>query len=382
MSGIPRILAVDDEVRGVELVGRTLRKLGRIESATSGEEAWERIQAEPFDLVLSDQRMPGMSGVELLSLVAERDPHVGRILLTGYADLGATIDSINKGRVHQYLTKPCPPDQLRVAVASVLEHVRLARENATLLEELGDKNDELEEMLASLRVAQQRIVEAERLSAIGAMIASITHDFRGPLTVITSGSSDLSGDASLSDEAREIATQIVEESDRMTRMCAELLDVTRVSAGRSRRVAEDFDEVVEAGLAALAHPASVAGVTIETDLRSGVRFELDEERFRRVLLNLGYNAIDAMPEGGVLRVSSRSEGEAFTLAVADSGAGIPNDVAERVFEPFVTSGKRGGTGLGLAIAKKIVDEHEGRISIEKPEGGGTVFELRFPLRER
>ena len=87
----PRILVVDDEPRAVELLVRTLRKEARVDAADSAASAWERFQTVDYDLVISDQRMPGMSGIDLLSRVAEHDDHVGRVLLTGYSDLEVTI---------------------------------------------------------------------------------------------------------------------------------------------------------------------------------------------------------------------------------------------------------------------------------------------------
>jgi signal transduction histidine kinase len=387
MSQKARILVVDDEPRGVELAVRTLRRLGSIETAISGEAAWGIFQQREVDAVVSDERMPGISGVELLARVAEARPDVGRVLLTGYADIDASVDAINRARVHAYVNKPCSPTQLRATVQGVLERVDLARANALLVadlaaknEELAQKNQELEDTLDSLHVAQQAVVESERLAAIGGLAASIVHDFRGPLTVISFSGRELGADAEVAaDELREMAGQIVEESDRMTRMCAELLEVTRFSAGHPKRVEDDLDEVIESALAALSHDASVAGVEIVTDLRSRVRFPVDEDRFRRIILNLGYNAIEAMPEGGVLEVGSKLEGDQIVVSVRDSGIGIPEDVRDHLFEPFATAGKANGSGLGLAIVKKVVREHDGSIDVEKAEGGGTEFRLRFRL---
>ncbi len=382
-----RILAVDDEPRGVELAVRTLRRFGTVQTATTGEQGWELAQAERFDLVISDERMPGMSGIELLTRIAEAQPEAGRVLLTGYADIEASIDAINRARVHAYVNKPCNPTMLRNTVEGVLDRVRLARSRAQLLieleqknEELADKNEELGEILASLRLAQQTLVEAERLSAIGATAGTIVHDLRGPLAVIGPAARALGEDASLSgDEQKSLATTMVEESERMQRMCTELLDATRFSAGRPKRVEDALDEVIEDAIAALAHEAGRAGVAIESDLASGAHFPIDADRLRRALLNLGRNAIEAMPDGGALRFRSKREGSHARVCVEDSGVGIPEEIRGRLFEPFATLGKAQGTGLGLAIVKKVVREHDGSIEVGKPEGGGTVFTLCFRI---
>ncbi len=127
-----RVLAVDDEIRGVELVARILRRTARVTTAASGDEAWDLCRSEPFDLVISDQRMPGVSGVELLARVAEAFPCTGRILLTGYAETVDAVEAINRARVHAYLNKPCSPDHLLLTVRAVLDRVAVERENARL----------------------------------------------------------------------------------------------------------------------------------------------------------------------------------------------------------------------------------------------------------
>ena len=131
----------------------------------------------------------------------------------------------------------------------------------------------------------------------------------------------------------------------------------------------------QSALAALSPGASVAGVVIETALRSGVRLPIDEDRFRRMLLNLGFNAIEAMPNGGTLRLASERAGDRVLRSVSDTGTGIPDEIRDRIFEPFVTAGKLKGTGLGLAIAKQGGRGARWPDRGCKPEGGGTVVRL-------
>jgi response regulator RpfG family c-di-GMP phosphodiesterase len=216
MNEKPRVLAVDDERRGVELVARTLRKLADVSVATCGDDAWALFQEAEYDLVISDQRMPGMSGVELLSRIADREPFTGRILLTGYADIEATIDAINKGRIHFYIHKPCSADQLRMITASVIERVHLERTNARLLEELSAKNDELEEILASLRREQKSMVEAAR----GAAISAVAHRGRAHLASLRAIGGELSTTQAPSIErARRFAEQILAVVTRLEQVC-------------------------------------------------------------------------------------------------------------------------------------------------------------------
>jgi signal transduction histidine kinase len=380
-NGSARILVADDEPRSLELLVRTLRRLGRVETFPTGNEAWSAAQVETPDVVISDQRMPGMKGVELLARIAGLGEPVGRILLTGYADITATIDAINTGRIHAYVHKPWSPDQVFLTVKSLLERVRLERENLQLLGTLGEKNAALEMALCSLQTAQRQLVDAERLAAIGRMIAMIVHDFRGPLCVVRSAAAELARDATSlpADEIRAVAAGALEEAERMVRMCAELLEVARASQNRAARELHPLDEWISDVVASLAEDASRQGVEVETRLGSGANLMLDADRMRRALLNLCHNALEAMPEGGVLRVETAREAREAHIRVVDSGVGIPDEIRDRLFEPFVTAGKPAGTGLGLAVVKKIVDDHGGAIDVAKAEGGGTVFELRLPV---
>lgn len=180
------ILVVDDEPRAVEFVTRALRRLAAPSGAGSGEEAWERFQRDDFALVISDQRMPGMSGVELLSRVAESRPETGRILMTGYADFEATVDAVNRGRVHAYLHKPCDLELLRSTVRGVLERLALAERGRELelqggelrgvLLAAGALTTRLQDCVERMRIARGDLVQprgAEPSDALWAGVGEI-----------------------------------------------------------------------------------------------------------------------------------------------------------------------------------------------------------------
>lgn len=374
------ILVVDDEPRALELVVRTLRKLGRVVTAPSGEAARGLLENESFDLVISDQRMPGMSGVDLLGFAAEQNESCGRILLTGYADLEATVEAINRGRVHAYLHKPCGGDELRAVVQGTLGRVQLAKEKARLVSVVTEQNEQLREALADLEGAQRRLAASERLAAVGQMIAVIVHDLRTPITVVRSAGGETAQIGRQIEHAMvtELGDDVVTEADRMQQICTDLLQVTRVSEGPGSPCPTEIDPFVADALAHLIELASRQAVQVELDLQADATIAIDADRMRRVLRNLAQNALEAMPEGGVLRIESRRGDAAVELAVIDSGCGIPPELGERVFEPFVTAGKSNGSGLGLAIARKVVEDHGGTIAIRKPEGGGTAFQLVLP----
>ena len=137
------ILAVDDEDAILESIELTLGEEYRVYTATSGEEGLEILDREEIALVISDQVMPGMSGVEFLEKVIERNPRAIRIMLTGYADMSSLILAINEGRIYRYIPKPWEPDDLRISVKRGLEVYELSGENAQLADALAEANERL-----------------------------------------------------------------------------------------------------------------------------------------------------------------------------------------------------------------------------------------------
>jgi signal transduction histidine kinase len=384
MEREPRILVVDDEPRGVELLARACFDLGEVARALSGAEALAIVRDGPLDLVITDQRMPGMTGAELLAHIAEIDDYVGRIVLTGYADLDAAVTAINEGRVHAYLGKPCDPRQLETTVRAVLQRVQLARENARLVGELSATVRELEQTIGTLNATQAQLIEAERHAAIGGMASMIVHDVRGPLSVVRSSGDEVvrEGERTGNPALGEAGTRIVEESDRINRLCGELLLVARATERELRPTEEDLGEVVETALAGIGELAGRSGVRIDLDCEAGLHVQLDEDLVRRALQNLARNGIEAMPEGGVLRVRTRREERCAVISVIDEGTGIPDAIRDRLFTPFVTAGKAQGTGLGLTVVKLAASKHAGTVEVGKGDGdAGTAFHLRLPLDE-
>jgi len=353
------ILVADDEPRALELVVRTLRKLGRVVTAPSGDAARELFAGDRFDLVISDQRMPGISGVDLLGFVAERDESCGRILLTGYADLEATVEAINRGRVHAYLHKPCTADELRATAQGTLSRVSLARENARLLGVVAEQGEQIRDAspsgFASLRGTGAGADET--LAGVGRLLASIARDLSAPLEALRLG-----GDA----------------AEPVERICAELLDAARASDGVPALVATPIDGVVAEAVADLIESASRDAVKVELELRARAAIPLDATRMRVAIRHLVRNAIAAMPEGGLLRVATRAAGGSVEITVVDDGQGIPVAIEARAFEPFVAAGPAGGPGLGLAIVRKVITQHGGAIAVAKAEGGGTAFQVTLP----
>lgn len=379
MANVPHILVVDPDDDHRRLMLRTLSPMAPVEGAATGDEARARLRAARPEVVIADQSVPGTSGIELLELAAALDPHVGRILVTSCGDTAVTIEAIDARLVDAHLSKPCLPHQLRLSVAAVIDRCRLARENGRLLAHLRVKNTELEGTMERLRETQRRVIETKRLDAIARMSAMIAHDFRGPLSVIQSGATHLQRGELGSAEVSELGQQLADEASRMRRMCDDLVGASRASIQPLELQRVDVDEVVHAAAAVLADEAGRRGVELCTRLEARCVLWLDFDRLRRAVLNLGYNALEALPEGGHLWIrTGRGDGQ-VRIVVADDGQGIPEEIRECLFEPFATGGKHGGTGLGLAVVKKVVEDHGGRVRLAKTAAGvSTAFQIDLP----
>jgi signal transduction histidine kinase len=390
MDAPRRILVVDDEPRGVELLLRALRDMGEVHAASSGEEAWAIAQQLPVDLVISDQRMPGMSGVELLTKIADMGTHTGRVLLTGYADLKGTIDAINRGRVHAYLSKPCGPDELCATVGSVLERVHLQRENERLLTELSLKNVDLERSAESLREAR---LAADRANAAKTeFLANISHEIRTPLTAIL-GFADLLREGEPSTAERAELLEIVRRNGaHLLTIINDLLDLSTIESGKMKVQLLTCSplEIVEDVSATMRSAAARKGIGFEVDYRWPIpeAIESDPIRLRQILINLLGNAIKFTESGRVLLALGMEDPGAdarqgLAFEVTDTGIGIPAERLREIFEPFSqgdssTTRRFGGTGLGLAVCDRLAKLLGGSIRVRSAPGAGSTFCLAVP----
>ncbi len=217
---------------------------------------------------------------------------------------------------------------------------------------------------------------SERLTTIGRLLSGVMHDMRTPLTVI-SGYVQLMSTATDPAQRGEHARLILKQFDLISAMQREVLEFARGERSilvRKVYLTRFFDDIERQ----LRHELDGTGVELVLQLEDRGTARFDEAKLTRAIHNLARNAVEAMgAKGGtlVLRVA-REEGE-LVVSVSDTGKGIPKEIEDKLFQSFVTSGKRGGTGLGLAIVKKIMDEHGGWVTVQSTPQGAT-FTLRLP----
>lgn len=232
--------------------------------------------------------------------------------------------------------------------------------------------------IENARMAQEMVAN-ERLSAVGKMASVIIHDIKNPmgtLRVYAQVMKKKSGN----EEASKLADEMIHQVDRFVNMTQEILDFTRgVSATNFAEL--EFGEVMEAVLSFIEKDLEKNNVKLIKNAQFKGIINLDQDKMVRVFYNLASNARDAMPQGGSLTVTTVEQDGYVRIDFKDSGTGMPEEVKKKIFEPFMTYGKKHGTGLGMAIVKKVIDDHGGRIEIESEMGKGTTIRILLPTKK-
>jgi two-component system, NtrC family, sensor histidine kinase PilS len=231
------------------------------------------------------------------------------------------------------------------------------------------------EDLSAIREMESRMRQADRLATVGRMAANIAHEIRNPLASLT-GAIEVLTSPLTADDARERLSQIVaHESERLNHIIKNFLEYARPAPLSIATF--DVAAAAEEVLLLLEHRTSSGSLKVIREFVPSIPWAVDAQQFRQILWNLCLNAVEAMPEGGELRVSVSVRGATLEVAVSDTGDGIAAADVSHVFEPFFST-KPEGTGLGLALVHRIVQDHGGEIDVRSAPGLGTTFTLTLP----
>jgi signal transduction histidine kinase len=269
-----------------------------------------------------------------------------------------------------------PVKELDRAAAEVARHNYAIEVEVKSEDEMGRLARTFNTMCASIRQAREDLIRQERISTIGRLSGSIVHDLRNPLAAIYGGA-EMMIDADLPPaHMKRLAANIYRASRRIQELLQDLLNVSRGKTGAPELCR--LREVAAAACDSLAVAAETQGVAILISIPPEIEAPLDRSRMERAFVNLVGNSLEAMPEGGQVRISASLENGSVLIQVEDTGPGIAPEIRANLFQPFVTAGKRNGLGLGLALTRQTVLEHGGDMWVASEPGRGARFFLRLP----
>jgi len=384
MAAKPCLLVVDDEPDLVQSVHDLLRFDYRVLGATRASEGLRIMDQERVHIVMTDQRMPEMSGVDLLRRIKEMHPDTIRLLFTAYADLDAVIDAINEGNVYRYISKPWEVQELKAVLKQSFEFYQLQEERRKLVKEVQAKNA----ALASINTELFRANEMKK-----AFIKVASHELRTPLTILLG----LSEHAvrltkptpalhALMERIRQSGSRLHERVDQMVKMLlaeqferplqAREMDASSLIRTATTEIGQ-FIEMRKQNLD-LSVPDDLGVIRVEPD------------KIRDCLTQLLINAVKFTPDGGTIRLAAVRESAKLRITISDTGKGIAPESVSRIFDPFFTAfdvschssgtfeyDKR-GLGLGLSMAKAFIEMHGGTLAVASELGKGTTFTLELP----
>jgi signal transduction histidine kinase len=359
------ILCVDDEVDNVESLERLFRRKYKVFTATSGVEALRVLERERISLIVTDQRMPGMTGVELLAASREHQPDAIRILLTGYTDIDSVIAAVNSGQIYRYVTKPWDPVDLGNAVDKAIERFELSAE-------LKEKNEALETALRELRTLDQ---------AKSNFMILINHELKTPLTAILSFLGLLQ-ETELDEEQTKYVTRIAQSGDRLRALIEDSLELVAAETGTLpvKLTKTSLQKMIGELGKDLGGALSAKSLSLRADV-GDESVRTDPKVLRSVLNRLVDNAVKFSFEKGVIEFSTEvTDDDRVRVRLVNEGKAVKSEVIEKILRPFALDEDvmhhSKGTGLGLSVAQAVLRRLGSGLEITTRK---TRFEVTFTL---
>jgi signal transduction histidine kinase len=373
------VLVVDDDAPNLAVLDAILGNDYRILTAESGDQALRVLAGQTVDVVVTDQRMPGMSGIELLECMRSLRPDVAGIVLTAYTDTPVILSAINRAQVFRFLPKPWESADILEAVSQASQVVGYRRTINRLVEILSQRNGELSAAFSELKTMQQGLLHMERLGTMGRLTAGITHDLRNFLTGLAWVEEACQG-SGVPEDLRETITIGLHGIRNLLSTLETLNQFSRGDSLGVRCGTEAPDVIARNALAVLRMDIAFRRRQLVQRFASDLApIAADRTRLVQVLVNLLRNAVQAtQPNQTItLEVAGTPDGGVL-FAVQDEGPGVPESLRGRLFEPFLSTKGAGGMGMGLYMARMIADQHRGRLELVSSAGQGARFELWIP----
>jgi signal transduction histidine kinase len=379
------ILVLDDEPDVVRSVQDLLRLDYKVLGATSAQEAMKMMDEHDIHVVMTDQRMPGTSGVEFLGKVRSKHPEAIRLLFTGYADIRAVIDAINHGKVYRYINKPWDPDELQAIIREAVERYELIIEREQLMADLKVANE-------GLTNANKELHDANELKSAFIQVAS--HELRTPLTILI-GLTNLANRApNLQGPLKEWLARIDTAARRLQKLVDQIVSMLACNQfdQKMNRQPTDLAKLLRHAADDVMPFIELRRQKLKQKIEPGINHvNIDPDMIRDSVDHLLLNAVKFTPDEGQIGISaSRTNDGGVQIKISDSGVGMNASETAKLFQPFFTgfdvsrhsSGhfefNRRGIGLGLSVVKAFVQRHGGQIDVQSEPGRGTTFTIHLP----
>ncbi len=419
-----KILAVDDIAANLEIIVETLSSAGyKIATATSGKRALNRLESFRPDLILLDIQMPEMNGFEVCQQlkVNPKTAEIPVIFVTAFSDMESVSKGFSLGAV-DYITKPFREAEL---LARVNTHIQLRQINQELEQRVQERTHELENILSQLRKSQLQLIQQEKMSALGNLVAGVAHEINNPISCVSGNVLELKNNLrdifsyinlcqkqTSSKEQEDCANEIdleflLEDIPKMMisveNACDRIMNISRSLRTFSRidqenKTLADLHEGLDSTLLILKHRLKGDDNHPQIDVIKDYGDLPDvycfSGKLNQVFMNLITNAIDALEDSNKEKTDSEIQDrpsqiklkttcfeDHVNIHIKDNGIGMPKDIQKRIFDHLYTTKEIGkGTGLGLAIVKQIIVEvHGGSIQVKSEVGQGTEFIVTLPI---
>ncbi|GHB42530.1 hybrid sensor histidine kinase/response regulator [Mongoliitalea lutea] len=353
-----KVLYIDDEANNLNSFRASLRKFFTITTATDAAQGLELVKNEEFQVVVADQRMPGMTGVEFFEQLTKINPDPIRILLTGYSDISSVIDAINKGEVYRFIDKPWNIDQIKNSISNAAEIYNTKKE-------LRDKTNRLEKIQAEMNQ----------------FVYSLSHELRGPLMSI-SGVSKLAKMEFYDPQVLEYFEMIDSATVKLDDFIYKMLDFYRSTKMDSRPASIKFDEILYQQMESYKEKWDLNGFELLLSINQTEEFWSDDAKIRVILNNLfsnSYNFHKDLQNGPWIKIEVLVNNGIAEISVEDNGHGIEEKYQSEVFNLFQRASRKNvGSGLGLYMVKESVSQMGGSIKLISEASVGTKVTVKLP----
>ncbi len=382
-----KLLIIDDERPILEMLEISLGTQGyEVITAESGMEGLRIFEKEyPKPIVLTDIKMPGIDGIEVLKRIKAMDKEAEVIVITGHGDMESAIAALQHG-ASDFITKPVQDRILLLAIERAKKNITMSRQLKDYMENLEQK---VEAYTRKLRQVQDELIQNERLATIGETVSGLAHYIKNILSGLRGGMY-MVNTGMAKDKSRMLKEGWAMVQRNIEKVSDLVLNLLTYSKQRTpKRTLCKPNQIVSDAVELFKRKAEERRVKLNTDLDPNLtEAVLDREGIYRVLLNLISNAIDACiydtdtSKNWNVTVKTKLEsdaraGESILFEVTDNGCGMTDEVKEKLFTRFFSTKAGHGTGLGLLITQKIVQEHDGEIIVESKAGEGSNFSVRL-----